>query len=98
MLLTPYFHPRNMIKLFGFMDIVVAIIIISEIFFSVPWRMAFAAAIYLLLKTWLFWPDIMSILDGVVAIIIIIGVFHTWDAVSWWSAFYIGQKALFAFL
>lgn len=87
-----------MIKLFGFMDMVVAIIIISEIFFDVPWRMAFAAAIYLLLKTWLFWPDLASILDGFVAIIVLIGIFYTWNPVSWGSAFYIGQKAIMAFL
>jgi len=77
---------------------IVAIIIISEIFFNVPWRMAFAAAIYLLIKTWLFWPDLASMVDGIVAIIIIIGIFHTWNPVSWWSAFYIGQKAIIAFL
>ena len=87
-----------MIKLFGIMDLFVAGIIIGEIFFDVPWRMAFAAAIYLLIKTWLFWPDFASILDGIVAVVIIIGIFYTWDVISWGSAFYIGQKAIAAFL
>ncbi|MFT4308897.1 MAG: hypothetical protein ACMXYL_00210 [Candidatus Woesearchaeota archaeon] len=87
-----------MIKLLGIMDLFVAGVIIGELFLDIPWRIAFAAAIYLLIKTWLFWPDIASILDGIVAVIIIIGIFYTWDAISWGSAFYIGQKAIAAFL
>ena len=87
-----------MLKLFGFMDIMVALVLVSQLFFDVPWRVAFAVAIYLLMKTWLFWPDFASVIDGIVAIIVLIGIFYTWNAVSWGSAFYIGQKAIAAFI
>ena len=33
-----------------------------------------------------------------VLIIILIGIFHTWNPVSWWSAFYVGQKAVMALI
>lgn len=66
-----------MIKVLAVLDALVAIILLLEVLsVHMYWRIALAAMVYLGIKAWLFWPDFLSLIDGAIGLMILIGVVY----------------------
>ena len=84
-------------RIMAVLDLIAAAIIGLQLFAPVPWRFAVIFAVYLLIKAWLFFPEWLSILDGVIGFVILLGIFVSFDPVSWASIGVLAYKALPAF-
>lgn len=85
-------------KILAVMDLIIAAVLISQLFFDIPWRIVVALAGHLLVKAWLFWPEPLSIADGFIAIIALIGLAVTYEPVHWGAAILLAYKSLPAFI
>lgn len=85
-------------KILAAMDIIIAGVLIGQLFFDIPWRIIVAFAGHLLVKAWLFWPEPLSIADGVIAIIALFGIIATFDVVTWAAAALLAYKSIPAFI
>lgn len=87
-----------MMRALAFLDLGVVIVLLAQPFLPISWRIALIAAAYLLIKSWLFWPDFVSVLDGIVGLIILFGIAFTYLPASLLAAFHIAQKAIMTLL
>ena len=85
-------------KVLAAMDIIIACVLVSQLFFDIPWRIVVALAGHLLVKAWLFWPEPLSVADGVIAIVALLGIFVTLDLATWISAALLAYKSVPAFI
>lgn len=85
-------------KILAAMDLIIAGVLISQLFFDIPWRIIVALAGHLLVKAWLFWPEPLSIADGVIAIIALIGIAATYEPIHWGAVIVLAYKSLPAFI
>ena len=87
-----------MIKVFAALDAVVALMILLELFsVHIHWRIVFAGAVYMFVKAWLYWPDFLSIVDGVIGLIALIGIFYINSVVGWAGFLWLGWKSIASF-
>lgn len=84
-------------KILAIMDLIIACVLIAGLFIDVPWRLTAALAGHLLVKSWLFWPEPLSIADGIIGVIAIVGIFATFDTITWASAALLAYKSIPAF-
>ena len=87
-----------MLFAFALLDLSFIIIFFLELFFPIPWRLILLGASYKFLKGWLFYPEIMSIIDAVIGFIFLISIFvhfNIWIYIV--SLIYLLQKALLSF-
>ncbi|MDD5253699.1 MAG: hypothetical protein PHG05_01165 [Candidatus Nanoarchaeia archaeon] len=72
-----------LVKLFGAFDILSAVLLLLIKTDSIPARMAWAAAIYLIFKAFMFFPDFGSTVDGLVGIVVIFAIFGIFGWISY---------------
>jgi hypothetical protein len=85
-------------KILAAMDLMIAGVLIGQLFFDIPWRIVVALAGHLIVKAWLFWPEPLSIADGFIAIIAIIGLIVTFEPVHWGAVIVLAYKSIPAFI
>jgi len=85
-------------KILAAMDLMIAGVLIGQLFFDIPWRIVVALAGHLIVKAWLFWPEPLSIADGFIAIIALIGLIVTFEPVHWGAVIVLAYKSIPAFI
>jgi hypothetical protein len=82
------------LKLFGFLDLCAWI---SLVFFQ--WglfnNLLLFFSIYLIVKLFIFFPDLMSTVDGITGIFFILAFFGVFSFVTWILFLFLMQKSLF---
>jgi len=66
----------SLVRIYGFLDVLAATVIIIMQFHSIAWRISVGLALYLIIKSLLYVRDVMSWVDLVVGIYMIILVWH----------------------
>ncbi len=86
------------IKFLGFLDLMVAGILLLLHFGLVGWNLALFAFVYLALKAIIFFGDLASILDAITGVYIILLLFGIHTKLTYVFIAYMVQKAVFSFL
>lgn len=81
-------------RLLSFLYLVAALVLALQLFAPVPWRIAVVFAVYLLIKAWLFFPDFLSVVDGAIGLVLLLGIFVSISPVSWASIGVLTLKSL----
>lgn len=81
-------------RILSLLDLIAAALIVVQLFSPVPWRIAVVCAAYLLVKAWLFFPDFLSIVDGAIGLVVLLGIFVSVSPVSWASVGVLTLKSL----
>jgi len=84
-----------MIIAFALLDLLFVTVFILELITSIPWRLIVLASTYKFLKGWLFYPEIMSIIDAIIGFIFLLTIFiHLNNWIYIISLTYLIQKAI----
>ena len=85
-----------LLKFMGLLDLAAAGVMLLMQFDSVPWRIGFIFAIYLIFKAVMFFHDFASILDLVVGVYTLIMLVGFTSFFTYIFAIYLVQKGLFS--
>ncbi|MBT5023395.1 hypothetical protein HOK51_10905 [Candidatus Woesearchaeota archaeon] len=84
-------------KILGFGDLLSALaIVLLHYDFLITWRIGLLFCAYLIIKGYLFLPDVNSVLDILCGVYMFIMLFGITTPLTWIVVIYVGQKSLFS--